>query len=233
MHFNHKKAMGIKEEITQLRKELPEGVKLVAVSKTKPVEAIRTAYETGQRIFGENKVQELCIKHDELPNDIEWHFIGHLQTNKVKYIASFISLLHAVDSMKLLKTINKEAQKHSRSINCLLQIYIAKETSKFGLLRSEAEAILDSDDFKALTNVKVTGLMGMATNSSDESIVRKEFTELKDFNDSLKKRHAYCRENFTELSMGMSHDKHLAIEAGSTLIRVGTQIFGERDYQNK
>jgi len=225
--------MGIKERILEIKKDLPEGVELVAVSKTKPMEAIQEAYSAGQRIFGENKVQELCSKQEQLPADIKWQFIGHLQTNKVKYIASFVDLLHAIDSMKLLKTVNKEAEKNNRTINCLLQIYIAKERSKFGLQKEEAESILCSEEFQSLKNIKIVGLMGMATNTDNEDTVNREFAELKSIFDDFKKRHAYCKENFTELSMGMSHDSHLAIKHGSTLIRVGTKIFGERDYLKK
>lgn len=225
--------MGIKERIEELNNGLPSTVKLVAVSKTKPESAIEEAYEAGQRIFGENKVQELVQKYESLPKDIKWQFIGHLQTNKVKYIASFVDLLHAVDSMKLLKAVNKAAAKHDRIIDCLLQIYIAKESTKFGMSAEEAEAIIVSEEFAELKHVRVVGLMGMATNTREENVVRNEFSYLKETYDAFKMRHGYCNKHFVELSMGMSHDSHLAIEYGSTLIRVGTKIFGERDYIKK
>jgi pyridoxal phosphate enzyme (YggS family) len=212
----------------EIKKTLPPTVTLVAVSKTKPVEDILSIYQCGQRVFGENKVQELCSKFESMPKDIEWHLIGHLQTNKVKYIAPFVSLIHAVDSLKLLQEINKQAQKHNRVINCLLQIYIAKEESKFGLDFDEAISILHSPEFVALEHINIVGLMGMATNTDDQSIVKKEFTHLEKFYQELKKDNTIAHCNFSILSMGMSNDYALAIECGSNMVRIGSSIFGNR-----
>lgn len=218
--------MSISENINQLKSQLPEEVTLVAVSKTKPNEAILEAYGTGQRIFGENKVQELVQKYEDLPKDIEWHLIGHLQTNKVKYIAPFVKLIHAVDSMKLLKEINKQALKNNRVINCLLQVKIAEEESKFGLNITDTEAIINSNKVKGLEGVNIVGLMGMATNSSNENQVSDEFKTLNTFFQQL----ATQNPQLTTLSMGMSGDFKLAIQEGSTMIRVGSTIFGSRNY---
>jgi pyridoxal phosphate enzyme (YggS family) len=212
----------------EIKKTLPPTVTLVAVSKTKPVEDILSIYQCGQKVFGENKVQELCSKFESMPKDIEWHLIGHLQTNKVKYIAPFVSLIHAVDSLKLLQEINKQAQKHNRVINCLLQIYIAKEESKFGLDFDEAISILHSQEFVALEHINIVGLMGMATNSDDQSIVKKEFTQLEKFYQELKKDNTIVHCNFSTLSMGMSNDYALAIDCGSNMVRIGSSIFGNR-----
>jgi pyridoxal phosphate enzyme (YggS family) len=212
----------------EIKKTLPPTVTLVAVSKTKPVEDILSIYQCGQKVFGENKVQELCSKFESMPKDIEWHLIGHLQTNKVKYIAPFVSLIHAVDSLKLLQEINKQAQKHNRVINCLLQIYIAKEESKFGLDFDEAISILHSPEFVALEHINIVGLMGMATNSDDQSIVKKEFTQLEKFYQELKKDNTIVHCNFSTLSMGMSNDYALAIDCGSNMVRIGSSIFGNR-----
>ena len=212
----------------EIKKTLPPTVTLVAVSKTKPVEDILSIYQCGQKVFGENKVQELCSKFESMPKDIEWHLIGHLQTNKVKYIAPFVSLIHAVDSLKLLQEINKQAQKHNRVINCLLQIYIAKEESKFGLDFDEAISILHSQEFVALEHINIVGLMGMATNTDDQSIVKKEFTHLEKFYQELKKDNTIAHCNFSILSMGMSNDYALAIECGSNMVRIGSSIFGNR-----
>ena len=212
----------------EIKKTLPPTVTLVAVSKTKPVEDILSIYHCGQKVFGENKVQELCSKFESMPKDIEWHLIGHLQTNKVKYIASFVSLIHAVDSLKLLQEINKQAQKHNRVINCLLQIYIAKEESKFGLDFDEAISILHSPEFVALEHINIVGLMGMATNTDDQSIVKKEFTQLENFYQELKKDNTITHCNFSTLSMGMSNDYALAIDCGSNMVRIGSSIFGNR-----
>ena len=222
--------MNIGENITSIKKNLPEGVKLVAVSKTKPEEDILAAYDVGQRIFGENKVQDLTRKYEELPKDIEWHFIGHPQSNKVKYIASFISLIHGVDSMKLLKMINKEAKKNERVIRCLLQFHIAEESTKFGLSAEEAREILTSDEFKALNHVEIVGVMGMATYTDDENQIRKEFKSLKKIFSELKNEYFSEADSFCEISMGMSDDYPLAVEEGSTMIRVGSKIFGARNY---
>jgi pyridoxal phosphate enzyme (YggS family) len=212
----------------EIKKTLPPTVTLVAVSKTKPVEDILSIYQCGQKVFGENKVQELCSKFESMPKDIEWHLIGHLQTNKVKYIAPFVSLIHAVDSLKLLQEINKQAQKHNRVINCLLQIYIAKEESKFGLDFDEAISILHSPEFVALEHINIVGLMGMATNTDDQSIVKKEFTHLEKFYQELKKDNTIAHCNFSILSMGMSNDYALAIECGSNMVRIVSSIFGNR-----
>jgi len=214
----------ISENIQHFRSSLPENVTLVAVSKTKPSEAIQEAYEAGQRIFGENKVQEMEGKWQVLPKDIEWHMIGHVQTNKVKYMAPFVHLIHAVDSLKLLKEINKQAKKHDRIINCLLQIKIAEEESKFGLTAAAASEILDSDTFKSFDQLQVIGLMGMATFTSDEAQVRREFQQLKKTYDQFSQIHTSIR----TLSMGMSGDYQMAIEEGSTMVRVGSSIFGKR-----
>ncbi len=220
--------MSINEQINSFLQEIPEAVKLVAVSKTKPLDAIQKAYDGGYRIFGENKVQELVAKQPELPNDIEWHFVGHLQSNKVKYIASFVSLMHAVDSLKLLKEINKQALKNKRTINCLLQFHIATEQSKFGLNLEEAQNILRSDEYQQFENIQISGVMGMATFTNDQEQVRQEFRQLKSFFGQLKKEFFTNDLNFKEISMGMTGDYKIAIEEGSTMIRIGTAIFGER-----
>ena len=212
----------------EIKKLLPPEITLVAVSKTKPIEDIIAIYHCGQKIFGENKVQELCSKYELLPKDIEWHLIGHLQTNKVKYIAPFVSLIHAVDSLKLLQEINKEAAKNNRVINCLLQIYIAKEESKFGLEYDEVEALLQGKEFTALQNIKIVGLMGMATNTSDEQIVSKEFMSLADFFKKLKSSESLINHDFKIISMGMSKDYTIAIACGSNMVRIGSSIFGSR-----
>lgn len=218
--------MSIADNISQLKSSIPEQVTLVAVSKTKPNEAILEAYSCGQRVFGENKVQELAQKYESLPQDIQWHMIGHLQSNKVKYIAPFVKLIHGVDSFKLLKEINKRAGQNNRKIDCLLQIHIAEEQSKFGLSKNEVTQLLQSQEYQNLENVNVIGLMGMATFTSNETQVRKEFKSLKMLFDQLVNQdHA-----FTVLSMGMSGDYKLAIEEGSNMIRVGSSIFGARNY---
>lgn len=222
--------MSIQNNINRIKSEIPNNIKLVTVSKTKPNEDILEAYDIGQRIFGENKVQDLVKKFEDLPKDIEWHFIGHLQTNKIKFIASFISLIHAVDSLKLLKKINSEAIKNNRTINCLLQMHIAKEDTKFGLSFSEIKDILENAEFKKLTNVSIVGLMGMATYSNDENLVKNEFSYLKSCFNDLKESYFSKSDNFKEISMGMSGDYTLAIECGSTMIRVGSSIFGARVY---
>ncbi len=220
--------MPIQSAIKHFQASLPEGVTLVAVSKTKPVSDILQAYEAGQRVFGENKVQEMCSKQPQLPNDIKWHLIGHLQTNKVKYIAHFVELIHGVDSLKLLKEIDKQAKKHNRVISCLLQIYIAQEETKFGLNEEEFVEIINSEEFKQLQNIKVVGLMGMATYTELDDQIRKEFTYLKSLFDKYKPLNT---SNFqlSVLSMGMSGDYQIALECGSTMIRIGSNIFGNRN----
>ncbi len=218
--------MAITENLVRLKRSLPENVTLVAVSKTKPNDAILEAYETGQRDFGENYVQELVDKFDNLPKDIRWHFIGHLQSNKVKYIAPFVYLIHGVDSLKLLAEINKQAIKNNRVINCLLQIYIAQEESKFGLSFEECEEVLSSENFSQLKNVKVIGFMAMASNTENENQIKKEFTSLKTFQSKVVSNHPALQ----ILSFGMSSDYTIAIECGSTMLRVGSTIFGQRNY---
>jgi len=222
--------MDIAGNIDAIKKKLPKRVKLVAVSKTKLNEDILEAYNTGQKIFGENKVQELVGKFNLLPKDIEWHFIGHPQTNKVKYIAPFVQLIHGVDSLKLLKVIDAEAKKNDREIKCLLQFHIAEEETKFGLTLIEAREILESKEFKSYNNVIVAGVMGLATYTENEGQIRKEFRVLNVIFNTLKNEYFSDDKNFNEISMGMSDDYHFAIEEGSTLIRVGSKIFGERNY---
>ncbi|TAJ13639.1 YggS family pyridoxal phosphate-dependent enzyme [Marinilabiliaceae bacterium JC017] len=225
--------MAISDTIKQIKAEIGEGAQLVAVSKTKPIEAIEAAYKGGQRIFGENKVQELVDKYESLPKDIEWHMIGHLQTNKVKFIAPFVSLIHGVDSFKLLRVINNEGIKNNRVISCLLQVHIAEEESKFGLSKAEIDELLSCDEFKELTNISIKGLMGMATFTSDMVRVRNEFRQLADFFKELKRDYFTEQSDFKEISMGMSGDYKIAVEEGSTLVRVGSLIFGERQYLNE
>jgi len=204
------------------------GVQLVAVSKTKPNEDIMQAYEAGQRVFGENLVQELVEKYESLPKDIEWHLIGHLQTNKVKYIAPFVTLIHAVDSLKLLKEIDKQAAKNKRVIDCLLQVHIAEEDTKFGFDHAELIEMLRDEEFLALKHVNIRGLMGIATNTENEKEIKEEFYELKSLYDGIKASFYRKNESFDTLSMGMSSDYKLAIEKGATMIRVGSTIFGKR-----
>jgi pyridoxal phosphate enzyme (YggS family) len=218
----------IEQQIKQISREIPPQVQLIAVSKTKANSAILSAYNVGQRHFGENKVQELCDKWESLPKDIHWHIIGHLQTNKVKYIAPFIHLIHAVDSIKLLIEIDKQAKKHDRIISCLLQFHIAKEETKFGLSYSEAKEILASTAYSSLENITIVGVMGMASFVEDEEQIVTEFNELAGIFKKLKETYFKNKDSFKEISMGMSGDYPLAIEAGSTMIRVGSTIFGSR-----
>ncbi len=222
--------MSVTENIDQIKANLPGHVQLVAVSKTKPAELLMEAYNHGIRAFGENKVQEMVRKYEELPKDIEWHFIGHMQTNKVKYIAPFVHLIHAVDSFKLLKTIDAEAEKANRIIPCLLQFHIAEEETKFGLSMDEANDVLNSDEFKRLEYVEISGIMGMATYTDDENQIRKEFARLKTYFERLKSVFFAGEPVFKEISMGMSGDYRLAVEEGSTMVRIGSTIFGEREY---
>lgn len=216
--------MSIAENIQNIKAEIAPNARLIAVTKTKPVEMLMEAYNADFKRYGENKVQEMVTKYEQLPKDIEWHLIGHLQTNKVKYIAPFVAMIHSVDSFKLLQEINKQAAKNDRVIDCLLQIFIAQEETKFGLSEEEATELLASEAFRQLTNVRIAGLMGMASNTEDEDQVRREFKGLKQFFDSL--RAVYP--SITELSMGMSGDYRMAVEEGSTLVRVGSAIFGSR-----
>ena len=216
--------MNLADKLLKIKKSLPADVTLVAVSKTKPVSDLMEAYKAGQRVFGENKVQEMVGKFYEMPKDIQWHMIGNLQRNKVKYIASFVHLIHGVDSLKLLKEINKQAQKNKRVINCLMQIKIASESTKSGMSSKEVENLLKSDDFKALKHIKITGIMGMASFTEDKIQISKEFKNLKSAFKTLKE----IQKNMGVISMGMSGDYPLAIECGSNMIRVGSLIFGNR-----
>ena len=222
--------MSITKNIQLLQAELPQGVRLVAVSKYHPNEAILEAYNAGQRVFGESKVQEMVAKFEALPKDIEWHFIGHLQTNKIKYMAPFVSLIHGVDSLKLLKEIDKQAAKAGRRVKCLLQIHIAQEETKFGFSPNECKEMLDQGEWRELKNIQLCGLMGMATNTDSIDQVRAEFSSLSSLFNELKSAFFTHDVAFCELSMGMSDDYPEAIEAGSTLVRVGSKIFGERVY---
>lgn len=219
--------MSISENLLRIKNNLPENVHLVAVSKTKPMEDLMEAYHAGQRIFGENKIQEMTEKWEQMPKDIQWHMIGHVQTNKVKYMAPYVNLIHGVDSLKLLIEINKQAKKWRRVIPCLLQVYIATEETKFGLAHDELLQLIHSDEFKALENIKIVGLMGMASFTDNNDKIRSEFQSLKDIFDYVK---PYQLNNchFEHLSMGMSGDYQIAIECGSTIVRIGSSIFGSR-----
>jgi len=219
--------MSIKKQLQELKSVLPKQVTLVAVSKTKPVQDLMKAYDVGQRIFGENKVQEMVEKYQQMPKDIQWHMIGHVQRNKVKYMAPFVDLIHGVDSLKLLTEINKQALKNNRCINGLLQIKIAAEDSKFGMTKNDAIQLIKSSEFKNLKNIKIKGVMGMATFTDDQNKIRKEFETLKSTFSELKS----IEDSMHIISMGMSGDYPLAIECGSTMIRVGSHIFGARNYQ--
>jgi pyridoxal phosphate enzyme (YggS family) len=220
--------MNVARQIAFFTGVIPPQTRLVAVSKFHPAEAILEAYNAGQRIFGENRVQELVEKQAVLPQDVVWHFIGHLQMNKAKYIVPFIDLIHSIDSWKLLEEINKQAEKVERKINVLLQLHIAKETSKFGFSFSECRALLDENLWKNCSHIQICGLMGMATFTDNEDVVRHEFQSLASFFQEIKQRHFSQEKNFRELSMGMSNDYGTAIECGSTLVRIGSKIFGER-----
>lgn len=223
--------MNIAENLINIKSTIPSNVTLVAVSKTKPNEYIKEAYNAGHRVFGENRPQELKQKYEELPQDIEWHFIGHPQSKQVKYFSEFVHLIHGVDSIKLLQVINKEGLKHNRVINCLLQFHIAEESTKFGLDLGEVKTILESQAFKELANVQIVGVMGMATYTDDFNQVRNEFRNLKEIFTTLKSAYFINSEQFKEISMGMSGDYKLAIEEGSTMVRVGSSIFGSREYR--
>ncbi|MBR6621979.1 MAG: YggS family pyridoxal phosphate-dependent enzyme [Bacteroides sp.] len=220
----------IQEEIKSIQERLPEHVRLVAVSKFHPIEALEEAYAAGQRVFGESKVQEMTTKYEALPKDIEWHFIGHLQTNKIKYMAPYVALIHGVDSFKLLKEINKQAIKAERIIPCLLQIHIAQEESKFGFSFDECRQMLEEGCWKELTHISIAGLMGMATNTDDENIIQQEFHSLGAFFQEIKDSYFSNQPAFKEISMGMSDDYPIAIAEGSTLVRIGSKIFGQRNY---
>lgn len=218
------------ENYRKITENIPENVTLIAVSKTKPASDIETLYQLGHRIFGENKAQELKGKQEILPKDIEWHFIGHLQTNKIKYIIPFVSMIHSIDSFKLLQEVNRLAKNHNRTVPCLLQFHIADEESKFGFSLEECEAMLDDAAFATMENVQIAGVMGMATFTDDQEQVRREFRQLQTIFQHLKEKYFADNEGFKEISMGMTDDYPIAIEEGSTLIRIGSAIFGERQY---
>ena len=220
--------MSITQNITNIRTHIPSNVRLVCVSKFHPHESIIEAYQAGERIFGESKVQELCEKYESLPKDIDWHFIGHLQTNKIRFIVPFVSLIHGVDSIKLLEEINKQAIKEAKIVNCLLQVHIAQEETKFGFSESELLEYLSIGKWKDLENIRICGLMGMATFTDNREQIQKEFSGLKTLFDKVKLSFFDTSNYFTELSMGMSDDFRLAIAQGSTLVRVGSSIFGQR-----
>ena len=221
--------MSIAQNLLHIKSQLPNHVTLVAVSKTKPVSDLMEAYQAGQRCFGENKIQEMTDKWEQMPKDIEWHMIGHVQTNKVKFMAEYVSLIHGVDSLKLLQEINKQALKHNRKIDCLLQIYIANEETKFGLDEKELNELITSKEFKELQNIRIIGLMGMATFTENQNQIKAEFKHLKTIFDTINNQENLKLET---LSMGMSGDYELAIEYGSTMVRIGSSIFGNRNYQH-
>lgn len=218
----------IAQEIEAIRSELHEGVRLVAVSKYHPEEAVAEAYDAGQRVFGESHVQELMRKYEALPKDIDWHFIGHLQTNKVKYMAPFVGLIHAVDSVKLLKEIERQGERCQRTINCLLEVHVAQEESKYGFKPNELLQMLDEGEWKQLKYVSINGLMAMASNTDDEERIRQDFQTVRTLFTTAKSRFFAEDANFKEISMGMSHDYRIAMEEGATLVRIGTRIFGNR-----
>ena len=219
--------MTIDQNLLSIKSTLPEHVALVAVSKTKPISDLMQAYDAGQRIFGENKIQEMAEKWDVMPKDIQWQMIGHVQTNKVKFMAAFVNLIHVVDSLKLLQEIDKQAKKNDRIIDCLLQMHIAEEETKFGLNEEELASLLSSSEFHEMQNIKIVGLMGMATFTDNKAQIKKEFTHLKLIFDTIRSRDTL--QCFSTLSMGMSGDYKLAIDCGSTMIRLGSSIFGERN----
>jgi pyridoxal phosphate enzyme (YggS family) len=220
--------MSIKDNLLNIKSALPPHVTLVAVSKTKPVADLMEAYDAGQRIFGENKIQEMADKWQHMPKDIEWHMIGHVQTNKVKYMVPFVSLVHGVDSLKLLTEINRQGKRYRKVINCLIQLHIAEEETKFGMDEEELDTLLNSEEFKQMENVKVVGLMGMATFTEDTEQIKKEFMHLKSVFDRLSAQPPTLNFKPETLSMGMSGDYQIAIECGSTMVRIGSSIFGDR-----
>ncbi len=225
---HQKYGMNIKNNIEKYTQSLPKGCNLIAVSKTQPIEKIQEAYNAGQRAFGENKAQELSLKYESLPKDIQWHMVGHLQSNKVKFIASFVHMIHSVDTLKLLQEIDKQARKNNRTISCLLQIHIADEDTKFGFAESEAIELLESGALNSLNSIKIVGLMGMATLTLDIGKIRSEFKTLKSLFEKIKDMSLSENVEMKELSMGMSNDYTIAGEEGSTMVRIGTAIFGER-----
>ena len=223
--------MDIKENLNRIKASLPQGVKLVAVSKTHPVEMLQEAYDAGQRIFGENKVQEMTAKSQALPSDIEWHFIGHVQRNKIHIMAPYVSVIQGVDTFEKLAEIDRQAARFNRHITCLLQLHIAQEETKFGFSADECTAMLEQGDWRNLKNITIGGVMGMASNTDDEAQVRTEFRRLRDLFDSYKEKYFNDTPDFNTISAGMSGDYKLAIEAGSNMVRIGSSIFGERNYQ--
>ncbi|NAS30879.1 YggS family pyridoxal phosphate-dependent enzyme [Flavobacteriaceae bacterium R38] len=224
--------MSIAQNLLELKKSIPDHVTLVAVSKTKPISDISEAYQSGQRVFGENKIQEMTDKQAALPEDIKWHMIGHVQTNKVKYMASYVDCIHGVDSLKLLKEINKQALKHQRVIHCLLQIRIAEEDTKFGMTEEQASSLLSSSELQVLNNIKIVGFMGMASFTENKEQIKNEFSILNKFFENTKKAEAQNSNIQLEtLSMGMSGDYQIAIASGSNMVRIGSSIFGARNYQ--
>lgn len=225
--------MSISENIKHYTSLMPSSTKLIAVSKTKPVEDLLQAYQAGQRLFGENKALEMKDKHVVLPKDIDWHFIGHLQTNKVKYIVPFVRMIHSIDSIKLLNEVNKEAKKCNRVVDCLLQVDIAHEETKFGMDESELRQVLSSEQFANFENVRICGLMGIGSITDEMEQTRKEFHHLKEVFDQIKEEFFANQDSFSEISMGMSNDYEIAISEGSTMVRIGSSIFGLRDYTTK
>ena len=223
--------MSISSNIEHLRSSLPSGVSLLAISKYQPIEALREAYDAGQRMFGENHIQEMAAKASVLPRDIEWHFTGHVQTNKIKYMAPFVSLIHAVDSFRLLREIDKHAAKHHRVIDCLLQIHIAQEDTKYGFTIDECRTMLATEPWRELRHVRITGLMAMGSNTDNMEQVRSEFRQMKVFFDELRSTHFASSPSFYQLSEGMTDDYPIAIEEGSTIVRIGSMIFGKRQYK--
>lgn len=224
--------MNIKDNLKKILETLPENVRLIAVSKTKPAECIEEAYEAGQRAFGENRPQEMVGKYQVLPKDIEWHMIGQLQVKNVKYIAPFVALIHSVDSLKLMQKINREAEKNGRVISCLLEFHIAEEETKAGLSLEEAEQILKSDEYRELTHIRIVGVMGIATYTENREQVHREFRQLYAIFEMLREKYFAGQVDFKELSMGMSGDYQIAVEEGSTMVRIGSSIFGEREYKS-
>lgn len=220
----------IADNLKQVQAELPQGVRLVAVSKFHPQEAIEEAYRAGQRIFGESKVQEMTAKYESLPKDIEWHFIGHLQTNKIKYMIPYVSMIHGIDTYKLLAEVDKQAAKAGRTVRCLLQIHVAQEETKFGFTPDECRAMLAEEAWKSLAHIQICGLMGMASNTDNTEQIVQEFRLLHSLFVEIREQWFAGTDSFKELSMGMSHDYHEAIAEGSTMVRVGSKIFGERNY---
>lgn len=221
------------EKLLELQKEIPDGVQLIAVSKFKPANDVQLAYDLGQRHFGENHALEMKQKHEDLPKDIQWHFIGHLQTNKIKYIIPFVHLIHSIDSFKLLQEVDRQALKYDREVDCLLQFHIATEESKFGFSLDECESMLQGPEFSMLKNVRICGVMGMASLTDDQQQIRQEFHRLHEIFDLLKSKYFVANDYFKEISMGMTSDYQIAIEEGSTMVRIGSAIFGARDYSNR